>query len=394
MKKVGIVSCYFKDNYGSALQAYATKKILDNNGVENETIEVHNNVDFKRGKRKYYSTKIFSFNFIKTKWGMIKLILDKKIVKGLSENIRIRNLKYKEFREEFNLSASCKDYESLGRMAKEKYSNIVLGSDQLWLPVNVVADYYTLNWVPEEINKISYSTSLGISEIPKKYIEMYTNFLSRINHISVREESGVDIVNKLGMTAQLVCDPTMLLNKEEWKKECKEEPIIKEKYIFCYLLGNKKIHRKFVKGLKEATGYKIVSLNHADEYVKISDEIADWVPYDIGPREWLNLVGNSEYVCTDSFHATVFALIFNKKFFNFRRHNSNSKMSTNSRLDTLLNLVGVSNERILNGDENIGEVLKYNINFESVNEKLSTIREKSKKWLLNSLVDVGKKKNI
>ena len=81
-KKVGIVSCYFKDNYGSMLQAYATKKILDNNNIPNETININNNIDFKKGKRKYYISQIFNFNFIKSKFGMIKLKLDKKIVKG------------------------------------------------------------------------------------------------------------------------------------------------------------------------------------------------------------------------------------------------------------------------------------------------------------------------
>ena len=88
--KVGIVSCYFKNNYGSMLQAYATKKILDNNNVPNETIKIDDNIDFKKGKRKYYLTQIFNFNFIKSKFGMIKLKLDKKIVRGLGNNISIR----------------------------------------------------------------------------------------------------------------------------------------------------------------------------------------------------------------------------------------------------------------------------------------------------------------
>ena len=98
MKKVGIVSCYFKNNYGSMLQAYATKKILDNNNIPNETINIDNNIDFKKGKRKYYASQLFDFKFIKSKFGMIKLKLDKKIVKNLGKNISIRDSKYKEFR--------------------------------------------------------------------------------------------------------------------------------------------------------------------------------------------------------------------------------------------------------------------------------------------------------
>ena len=79
MKKVGIVSCYFKDNYGSMLQAYATKKVLDKNAIPNETINIEYNNDFKRGKRKYYLSQITNFKFLKNKLGMIKLKIDKKI---------------------------------------------------------------------------------------------------------------------------------------------------------------------------------------------------------------------------------------------------------------------------------------------------------------------------
>ena len=178
MKKVGIVSCYFKNNYGSMLQAYATKKILDNNNIPNETINIDNNIDFKKGKRKYYTSQLFNFKFIKSKFGMIKLKLDKKIVKDLGKNISIRDSKYKEFRKEFNLSISCPDYKSLNEMATTKYSDVIVGSDQLWLPVNVVSDYYTLNWVPDSINKISYATSFGISKITDKYTDEYKKFLS------------------------------------------------------------------------------------------------------------------------------------------------------------------------------------------------------------------------
>lgn len=386
MKKVGIVSCYFKNNYGSMLQAYATQKILDNNNIQNETINIDNNIDFKKGKRKYYLSQIFNLNFIKSKFGMIKLKFDKKIIKNLSKNISIRTEKYNQFRKEFNLSKSVKHYDELAKMAKKNYSDIIVGSDQLWLPVNVVADYYTLNWVPDEINKISYATSFGVTEIPPKYLDKYNYFLNRINSVSIREDNGIKLAKKMAnLDAKLVCDPTILLTKDEWEEVCAKGRIIKDKYILCYFLGSNIKHRKFAERLKEKTGYKIVSLNHADEYVKYSDEFADIIPYDIGPKEWINLIKNAEYVCTDSFHGTVFSLIYNKLFFDFRRYSSKSKSSTNSRIDSLLNIVGISFERILTGDEKIDEVLEYKIDYSLVNKKLDEFRNDSKKWLLNSL---------
>ena len=383
--KIGIVSCYFKHNYGSMLQAYATQKVLDNMGLENETFNITSNVDFKKGKLKYYKSQIFNFKFIKSKFGMIKLKIDKKIHKNLAKNIAIRDKKYEEFQEEFKLTSPQLTYADLNENSK-RYSSIIVGSDQLWLPVNVVADYYTLNWVPDNINKVSYATSFGISEIPSKYKEEYTKFLKRIDFISVREDKGCKIVKELtGRNAKLVCDPTMLLTKGEWMEIQEEKPVIEGNYILCYFLEKNIEHRKFAERLKEKTGYKIVSLNHADEYVKYSDKFADITPYDIGPKEFLNLIRNAKYVCTDSFHGTVFSLINNVEFFTFERYkNKNSKVSTNSRIYSLLGLMSLE-KRLLKGNENLGEILKDKIDFSIVNENLKKFRDETKKFLKDAL---------
>ena len=384
-KKVGVVSCYFKHNYGSMLQAYATQKILDDMNIENETINIDKNIDFSNGKKKYYMGQVFNFQFIKSKLGMIKLKLDKKINKSLGKNISIRDKKYEEFRKNFRLTEPYKTYAELYEKAEKDYSSVIVGSDQLWLPVNVVADYYTLNWVPEDVNKISFSTSFGVSVIPEKYKEDYKKFLNRINYLSTREVAGQKIIKELtGRDATLVCDPTLLFSKDEWMSIQQEEPIIKGKYIFCYFLGKNIEHRKFAERLKEKTGCKIVSLNHADEYVKYSDVFADEIAYDVGPAEFLNMIRNAEYVCTDSFHGTVFSLINNVKFFTFRRYNNKSKVSTNSRIDSLLGIVNLK-ERLINGDEDVEKEIEKKINFENVNMKLEEFRNTSKEFLKNAL---------
>lgn len=386
-KKVGIVSCYFKNNYGSMLQAYATQKILDNNNIENETINIEHNKDFSKGKKKYYVTQMLNFKFIKNKFGMIRMKIDTLTRKDLKKNINVRNKKYREFRQKFNLSRSNENFNDLANQAKEKYTDVIVGSDQLWLPVNVISNYYTLNWVPDTINKISYATSFGFSTIPHKYNSKYKDFLSKINYLSIREESGVKIIKDIvGKDAKLVCDPTILLTKEDWEKESDSAPIFNEKYIFCYFLGKNIEHRKFAERLKAETGYKIVSINHSDEYVKYSDKFCDYAPYDIGPKEWINLIKNAEYICTDSFHGTVFSILFNKIFFDFRRHNNKSKVSTNSRIDSLLDVAGISKDRILLGTENVKDVLKIKIDYDNVNRKIDKFRENSKKWLLDSIL--------
>ena len=182
-----------------------------------------------------------------------------------------------------------------------------------------------------------------------------------------------------------MCDPTLLLDKSEWMEIQQEEPIIKEDYIFCYFLGKNIEHRKFAERLKEKTGCKIVSINHSDEYVKYSDKFADEAPYNVGPGEFVNLIRNAKFVCTDSFHGTVFSLINQVPFFTFERFsNKNSKMSTNSRIYSLLDLVDLK-DRLLQGNENIDEILNNVIDFEKVNKKIADFRNSSKQFIETAL---------
>lgn len=387
MKKVALATCYFKNNYGSVLQAYATQEFLDQNDIPNETIDISKNKDFSNSKKKYYSTQLFNFPFIKTKFGMVKFQLYKKLNKKLGKNVAARDQEFEEFKSVFRLSRPYTSYSELNEYAKNAKA-VIVGSDQLWLPVNVVADYYTLNWCPDNIPKISYSTSFGVSSIPQKYREQYKVFLNRLDHLSVRELDGqkitLDVANRESV---IVCDPTLLLTKEQWDDFSFGKKVINSgKYILCYFLGNNIEHRKFVERLKEETGYKIVSLNHCDEFVKYSETFCDEAPYKVGPKEWVNLVKNAQFVCTDSFHASVFSIIFNRKFFCFRRHSSKNKNSTNSRIDSLLEKTKISNDRILSGSEaDIAALISRSIDWEEVNKAVNDYRKYSQEWLLASL---------
>lgn len=214
-------------------------------------------------------------------------------------------------------------------------------------------------------------------------------FLKKIHHIGVREESGQKLIKQLtGRSVPVVCDPTLLFTGDEWLAVQKEDPIIKGKYILCYFLGNNPPHREFAKRLKAETGCRIVALTHLDEFVKSDEGYADCTPYDIDPADFLNLIRNAEYVCTDSFHCSVFSILYKRQFFTFRRYNRNTKQSTNSRLDTLFHLTGI-NGRLLSGDENIADCLKIDTDYDEVHKKLEQNREKSFTYLQKALKDEG-----
>lgn len=388
MKKVAIVSCYFQHNYGSMLQAYATQMALDELGYENETINIAGfNSEIKRAKIMYFIKASLTSDILLSKAGMAKNVLIKRVSRSkYAINSKIRAEKFDSFsKAKFRLSRIYHSKAELGDACPENYSAVVVGSDQLWLPGNIAADYYTLNFVPKTVNTIAYATSFGQSSLPKDSAEKASAFLKKIRHIGVREESGQKLVKQLtGRSVPVVCDPTLLFTGDEWMSIQVNEPIVKGRYILCYFLGNNPPHREFAKRLKAETGCKIIALTHLDEYVKSDEGYADSTPYDIDPADFLNLVRNAEYVCTDSFHCSVFSILYRRCFFSFRRYTRKTRQSTNSRLDTLFNSLGISG-RIMNGDEDIKKCVDLPIDYDEVYKNLTVIREKSYDYLREAL---------
>jgi len=390
MKKVGIVSCYFQKNYGSILQAYATQKYLDELNIENETINISGiSREISKSKIKFYLRNITNQNMFKAKMNSVSHFLVRKWRKNtFGKQIATRNRMLEAFsNQNFKVSKEYNSKKELSEACKD-YSAILVGSDQLWTPANIDADYYTLTFVPDNVPKISYATSFGVASLPEYQNEKATNFLKRINYISVREQSGQKIIEQLtNRSCNVVCDPTLLFTDKQWMDIQKNERIVQEKYIFCYFLGNNPEQRAFVRKLKSETGFKIVALQHIDEYIKSDCCFADISPYDVGPGEFLNLIRNAEYVCTDSFHGSVFSILNRKSFFTFRRFKKSNSASTNTRLDSLLNLLGLQ-ERLLTADEDVLECMRRQIDYDKVHEKLQVFRNESKQFVLNALEDI------
>ena len=166
------------------------------------------------------------------------------------------------------------------------------------------------------------------------------------------------------------------------------ERFIKEPYLFCYFLGNNPEQREFVKRFKDKTGYKIVQLQHCDEYIKSDVEFPDYTPYNVGPAEFVQLIRDAEYVFTDSFHASVFSLLYEKRFFTFRRYNNDSIVSTNGRLYSLLSMVGLE-ERLLKADEDVEKCMLMSIDYKNVHIKLAALREFTKRYIKGALSQLG-----
>ena len=407
---IALVTCYFQPNYGSQLQALATQKYFDSLGVANETIRIDGlRGEINKRKYRYFLSRLTDPHTIKDKWATVKKTFARMTNKTYAAHLAERYEMFKRFaEEEFHLSRVYEGFEDLHEASGE-YAAFVVGSDQLWLPSNIAADYYTLNFVKEGVPRIALATSFGISRLPSAQAKKAREFLPKIDCCSVREQSGQQLIKDLtGREVPVVCDPTILFTAEEWSQEIPAERFVKgkkvahfsptsslpqvmrlpEKYMLCYFLGNNPLQREFVRRVKAWTGLKIVQIQHCDEYIRSDEGFPDEAPYNVGPKEFIRLVRDAEYVFTDSFHCSVFSMLYAKKFFTFRRYHSDSIVSTNGRIYSLLALVG-QERRLLKGDEDVPDTLAMEIDYAKVHAKLGELRDFTKAFIIDALDKAG-----
>lgn len=385
-KKIGLAINYDYPDYGGMLQAYATYYKLKKLGYEPEALNIDNLAgSIKKRKIKYFAKNILDFSIVKEKGQIVSKKLRIKFNKELGRNMTARYKSFESFcKEKFCTSKVFADWNDISKSC-HSYKAVVVGSDQLWLPSNIEGDYYTLNFVPDTVKKIAYATSFGVAEIPKAQEQKADVYLNRINFLSAREESGKKIIKKFtGRDVPLVCDPALLLDSDEWDETATPDRIIKEPYIFCYFMGNNPWQRKFVLELKKKTGCKVVSLLHLDQYIASDEDYVDEAPYDVSPADFVNLVKNADYVCTDSFHGTVFSIIYGRKFFTFKRFSEKETLSTNTRIDTLLKRMELK-ERLVLEKNTVDEMLERTIDFDAVHDRLVEFRKDSLKYLVDSI---------
>lgn len=389
-KRVGLAINYDYHDYGGMLQAYATYRKLKELGYQPEAINIdHLKKSINKRKMVYFAKNVLDSSIVREKGEVVKKKLLRKLDRSFGNQLNKRDVAFERFcKLHFKESIPYESWERLTEGCRE-YRAVLVGSDQLWLPSNIAGDYYTLSFVPEDVNKIAYATSFGVSEIPKRQHQDAKRYLSRIDHLSAREDSGKKLIRKFtGRDVPLVCDPTMLLTAEEWAADVSEKRLIREKYIFCYFMGDNPWQRAFVRSLKKRTGCKIVALLHLDQYIKSDEEYTDEAPFDVSPADFINLVKNADYVCTDSFHGTVFSIIHKRTFFTFKRFSETATLSTNTRIFSLLKRFQLE-ERFVKQEDKVSDLLQKKIDYSKVFSILNAFREESVQYLEHSLTNKG-----
>lgn len=384
MKKIGLLSVY-NHNYGSILQAYAMQTVLKDAGNQVEILLYKKTNVVRQAMRLLYIPLLKAT--VKMKWKTLYCRFFQK--ETFNTVLASREAAFTEFiHDNMEFSQIYAGREALIEGTKD-YDCFVLGSDQVWNPMNLGGDFYTMTFIPDDKVKITYAPSFGVSEIPDSQKAKTKQYLQRIDYISVRESDGVRIVKELtGRDVQQVVDPTILVDRTVWDEK-KGNRIIDDDYIFCYFISANPAYRAFAKRLAEKTGQKLVVIPHVDEFVKADQGFGDIIPKGVGPLQFVNLISNASYVCTDSFHGSVFSTLYERPFFTFSRYSGDGADSTNSRLYSYLKLIEME-DRMYQANHEIAESDLLMPDFTIAKANLEKMRKESSKYLFDALNSVGR----
>lgn len=336
--KIGVITHWRSDdNYGQTLQLYALQKVLKQMGHNPFLIRyITNNGSFRWRLKNRVLALYRSFPEIIKKnllGNSIAPVISRKAQAFISEYVNVSDHIYT--RRSILKTPPVADA-------------FITGSDQVW---NKLDGSYFLDFCNNsEVKKISYAASFGGNEYSGLDAIYVKRRLEPFKAVSVREEEGIKQCKKLGVKdPQLVPDPTLLLNKNDYSKLIVSD-FSKKRYIFVYLLGNKtSFDIADIYDFAKQRGLEVIyvaSQGRLDDFEKIYPDIPDW----------LSLISSAEYIVTNSFHGTVFSLIFERQFITIPLSGSALKM--NGRINTLLNQFNL-NDRLTTDLKMLAEEIDY-----------------------------------
>lgn len=349
--KTATVTWIYYENFGTFLQAYALQKSIMEFGHENIIIDDS------------YFFKPCMLSRIK------KAVMDK--IKGKSNKA---HRSYIDFRKRFLNIGHCA---GITDSFANNYDVFLCGSDQIWSPYLEFNPYYYLDFT--EKKKVAYAPSTGTSACNKLYKANVKPAIEKFDHIAVREEDGARMLSTfIDKEVKVVLDPTLLLTREQWNKvESKVEE--KEPYILCYFLTPNKWYLDYLKEYAERHNKKVKIFNTNPLYKKLGFEVVN-----AGPGEFISYIKNAEKVFTDSFHSSIFSILYHKDFITFKRFKDGGEKDQNARIANLFKKLGVKDYFI--GEEQLNTIETLALpNYAIIEERLGKFRAESKEYLRNAI---------
>lgn len=377
--KVGILTILNVNNYGAELQCCALYRKLQQLGYDAEVINylfgIHPEHVFDGEKR---SVPIPLKQLIKVK---LLPVVQNMFCMFHQKNKRLRNKRFDEFHAKYNHLTSTV-YPSVKSLyeAKFNYEVLCIGSDQVW---NYMKGYslepFFACFDKNNTKKITYASSIGLSSLSVEAEQVFKKELSNFAYISVREQQASEILEKLlNRKIDVVLDPTLILNKQEWIEVAKYDMCPKEKYLLVYIVTIKPCDYvlTLARHIAKRRNLKIVRICR-DAYPEHSGSDVEEI-LTAGPSDFVGLFSKAEFVVTNSFHGTVFSINFSKPFYSVIK----SHHSTNSRLTSILKKLGLEDRIVPVGSQ---LPMISDIDFSGPSAKLEAERKLSIEYINKAL---------
>ena len=322
MMKVSIITCHNVYNAGASLQAYALVTYLNNLGYEAKIIDYTPNY-LSRYRLLGITSKRYDKPALRELYQIVKF--PGRLKKRLSPQKRA----YDHFTRELPLTGNYHSYSEL--LSDPPLADVyIAGSDQIWntLFSNGKDPAFYLDFVPAGKIRASYAASFATEDITEEWKPQIRKWLQHFDAISVRESSGLRIINNLGIPGAVqVCDPVFLLSCTQWE-ELEDPLLLEEPYLLVYDFDSNLKIKEFCTEASCKYGWKIYSI--------LKNDYCDRCFHQNGPTAFLTLLRNAAFVVSNSFHAMAFSLMFQKQFVVFRRNER-----INTRMEDLLELLSL-----------------------------------------------------
>jgi len=366
----GLITFHFVRNFGGVWQAYALKTFLQNEGYRARIIDYRpSHVELGGRFRLPLSRQAVRSN-------LVTMYQWQRAIRTKLFQDRQQKLHFDDFIEH-ELAPGQLPIKCFADLVSSELNDDVLvcGSDQIWNPSDQhgIDPAYFLDFGPETITRCSYAASFGRPTVSDRYHAEMRHLFSRLSAISVREKSGVDIVKSIaGRDAVVLPDPTLLLS--DYTGVLDDSMVPAEPYVLTYGLRSNSGIASVAEKISKEIGATVVNAK--------SSRQSPWSsPNDVypGPRQWLGLFRNAKYVITNSFHGTVFSILFNRPFLTLSI--GGAKVGLDERATNLLGQLGLMTRFVSEGRFDYPDSqLRQEIEWDRVHSVRSVLVAKSRNY--------------
>ena len=355
--KTATVTWITYNNYGTLLQAYALQKAIEQLGHENVILSDKEILkEFRASRPKKPKAQQLEAVPESSSARMKRLLAD--------PGRLYRSILVRKDAERYGMpyeasQRACDDFRQQELSIREdvtgdslaglngEYDAFLCGSDQVWsLFDENFCPYYFLDFTRKR--KIAYAPSLGTDRITQEKAEKLKGLLQDFAALSVRESvSAKQLTEITGKQVQWVADPTLLHDREFWSEFASETPVRKKKYLLCYFLEHRAWYFDYARKLAGKLGLKLLLIPNKWDHLQHSCV----VDAAVGPKEFVALFRDAAYVLTDSYHGSIFSLIFQKDFQYLQRFDKEDPQSQNIRVESLFEYLGIVGKQVFPGEK-------------------------------------------